>query len=192
MTTPDPSGSPPSQGGADVSVRVAWSDDAPAIARVQVAAWKLIYQEVLPKPLLDQLNPDEIAMGWAAAMSRPPDARNRLLVALERNVVRGFCVTGPSTDPDSDPIAVGDLSDLTIDPEHFGKGHGSRLIQAAVDTLAADRFQLVNVWVNSAADDLRRFLESAGWAPDGAHRTLELSTGGNQVKQIRLHAAIDG
>ena len=35
------------------------------------------------------------------------NARNRVLVALERNTVRGFAVTGPASDPDLDPVAVG-------------------------------------------------------------------------------------
>jgi len=190
MTPPDSLQNQPHQGGADVSVRVAWSDDAAAIAQVQVKAWQSNYRDTLPQSLLDQLDADEIAEVWSAAMATPPDARNRLLVALERNLVRGFCVTGPSADPDADPIRIGEISDLTVDPAHLGKGHGSRLIQAAVDTLVADGFKLAQVWVNSEADALRAFLESAGWAPDGGHRTLELVDGSSQVKQVRLHAAV--
>ncbi|MEZ5160787.1 MAG: hypothetical protein R2709_08655 [Marmoricola sp.] len=44
---------------------------------------------------------------------------------------------------------------MTVDPEHLGNGHGSRLVQAAVDTLVADHFEIANVWVNSEADALR-------------------------------------
>ena len=65
------------------------------------------------------------------SLGRPADARNRVLVALERNLVTGFLVTGPATDPDCDPISVGELTDLTVDPHKRGAGHGSRLLQAA-------------------------------------------------------------
>ena len=43
-----------------------------------------------------------------------------------------------------------------------------------------------------ADDDAQRtFLTDAGWAPDGAHRTLDLDgTGATQVKQVRLHTAL--
>jgi ribosomal protein S18 acetylase RimI-like enzyme len=190
MTPPEAATPEPPKGGADLSVRVAWSDDAPAIAGVQVVAWRQSFRDTLPQALLDQLDADEIAANWAEAMTRPPDPRNRVLVGLERNQVRGFCVTGPSPDPDADPIQTGELSDLTISPDHLAQGHGSRLVQAAVDTMAADRFKLANVWVNSDADEMRAFLEGAGWAPDGAHRTLEPIAGGAPVKQVRLHAAI--
>ena len=90
---------------ADVSARVAWSDDAPAIAAVQVRAWRTTYAELLPADVLAALDPEQIAAGWAQSLGRPADARNRVLVALERNLVTGFVVTGPATDPDCDPVA---------------------------------------------------------------------------------------
>jgi hypothetical protein len=90
---------------ADVSCRVAWSDDAPAIAAVQVRAWRSSYAGLLPAEVLSALSPEEFAEGWRASLSRPADARNRVLIALERNLVTGFAITGPASDPDRDPIA---------------------------------------------------------------------------------------
>lgn len=176
---------------SDVSVRVAWADDASAIAEVQVAAWRASYDGLLPAEVLDALDATQLAAGWHEAMQHPPDARNRVLVALERNHVRGFCVTGPAEDPDADPVATGQLDDLTVAPEHRGNGHGSRLLQAAVDTLVADRFTLALTWLATTDDRTRSFLTGAGWAADGAHRTLDLrGDGSTTVKQIRLHTAI--
>lgn len=176
---------------ADVSCRVAWADDAAAIAAVQVRAWRTSYAGVLPADLLEQLTPEDLAPGWQQALTRPPDARNRVLVALERNLVTGFALTGPATDPDCDPVADGEITDLTIDPHQRGHGHGSRLMQACVDTLKADRFTRGVVWLGSTDDEGRRFWTAAGWAPDGAHRTLDLTGDGSvTVKQVRLHAAL--
>jgi len=173
---------------ADVSCRVAWADDAPAIAAVQVRAWRASYADLLPADLLADLDPEQFAAGWRDSLSRPPDARNRVLVALERNLVTGFAVTGPATDPDRDPVADGEVTDLTVDPHKRHTGHGSRLMHAAVDTLKADRFSRAVTWLATQDDETRRFLTSAGWAPDGAHRTLDLTGDGTvQVKQVRLH-----
>jgi GNAT superfamily N-acetyltransferase len=173
---------------ADVSVRVAWAEDAEAIAGVQVRAWRRAYDGLLPADVLDALDPAELATAWAASLTKPKDARNRVLVALERNAVRGFALTSPSDDPDSDPVVDGELSDLTVDPDHTGHGHGSRLLQAGADTLRADRFGRAVLWLNSTDDALRKFLTSAGWAPDGAHRELDLrGDGAVRVKQVRLH-----
>lgn len=175
----------------DTSVRVAWADDAPAIARVQVDAWREEYADLLPAGTLAALELEAVAAGWQAALQRPPDARHRVLVALERNRVTGFVVTGPSPDPDCDPIAVGALSDLTVAPAERGKGHGSRLLQAAVDTLVADRFSSAVTWLNAVDDVRRSFLSVAGWDPDGAHRELDLhGDGALTVKQVRLHTSI--
>lgn len=176
---------------ADVSVRVAWADDAAAIAEVQVRAWRTSYADLLPAEVLEGLGADDLAAGWHAALQRPGDARNRVLVALERNTVSGFVVTAPAADPDCDPIETGELSDLTVAPDRRGCGHGSRLLQAAADTLVADRFVRAVTWLPTADDPLRGFLTSAGWGPDGAHRTLDLlGDGSTTVKQVRLHTAL--
>lgn len=186
--SPAPSGPSP---GADVSCRVAWADDAEAIAAVQVRAWRASYAGLLPTDALDSLEPDRIAQGWREALVRPPDARNRVLIALERARVTGYAVTGPATDPDCDPVQVGEVADLTVDDGERGHGHGSRLLQACADTLRADRFVRAVLWLPSADDDLRGFLTGAGWAADGAHRTLDLTGDGSvTVKQVRLHTAL--
>lgn len=176
---------------SDVSCRVAWADDAPAIAAVQVRAWRTSYADLLPAELLDALDVEQAAAGWRASLQSPPDARNRVLVALERNLVTGFAVTGPAADPDLDPVTDGEISDLTVDPHQRGHGHGSRLMQACVDTLQADRFARAVTWLPAADDDTRAFLTTAGWGPDGAHRTLDLTGDGSvTVKQVRLHTSL--
>lgn len=174
---------------ADVSVRIAWSDDAGAIAALQLRTWQEQYAGLVPAEAL----PSDVAAAtaaWQESLRKPQDARNRVLVALERNRVVGFTITGPATDPDCDPIADGELQELTVDPGERGKGHGSRLLQAAIDTLLADRFGRAVTWTVATDDALRVFLSEAGWAPDGAHRTLDLDGSGTTlVKQVRLHTA---
>lgn len=175
---------------ADVSVRIAWADDANAIAGVQVRAWSELYADVLPAEALPT-DAAVVADQWREVLAKPADARNRVLVALERNRVVGFALTSAADDPDCDPVADGELAEVTLDPTERGKGHGSRLLQAAVDTLAADRFSRAVSWVNVGDDALRTFLTDAGWAPDTAHRELDFDgTGSVRVKQVRLHAAI--
>jgi GNAT superfamily N-acetyltransferase len=173
---------------ADVSVRVGWADDAPGIAEVQVRAWRREYDGLLPADMLEAMTPGDVAEAWREALTKPKDARNRVLVALERNAIRGFAVTSPAADPDADPIADGEVSELTVDPDHTRHGHGSRLVQACADTLRADRFTRAVTWLNSTDDVRRGFLTEAGWAPDGAHRELDLHGDGSvRVKQVRLH-----
>ena len=170
-------------GGADVSCRVAWADDAEAIAALQTEAWRERYGDALPADFA--VDPGE----WRTALARPGDARNRVLVALTRNRVDGFAVCTPAADPDRDQIADGEISEFTVAAHRRGGGHGSRLLQAAVETLQADRFLRAVTWVDSTDDAGRAFLEGAGWAPDGAHRELA-APDGRALKQVRLHTAI--
>ncbi len=187
MSTPGPAPS------ADVSVRIGWADDAAGIAEVQVRAWRQEYADLLPAEVLAAMDPADFAAAWQASLTKPQDARNRVLVALERNAIRGFAVTGPSSDPDADPVADGEIVELTVDPEQTRHGHGSRLVQACADTLRADRFTRAVVWLNSTDDVRRAFLTEAGWAPDGAHRELDLHGDGSvRVKQVRMHTDLSG
>ncbi len=180
MTTPGP----------DVSVRVAWADDAAAIAAVQLRAWPEMYAGLVPAEAMPT-DIEPLAAAWRAALAKPADARNRVLVALERNRVLGYVLTSPASDPDCNPISDGELSEITVEPAERGKGHGSRLLQAAVDTLVADRFTRATSWVVASDDAVRSFLTDAGWAPDTAHRELDLDgTGTTTVKQVRLHTAL--
>ncbi|MDN5854948.1 MAG: GNAT family N-acetyltransferase, partial [Actinomycetia bacterium] len=122
---------------------------------------------------------------------KPGDARNRVLVALERATVRGFAVTGPAVDPDADPIADGEIAEFIVNADARGEGHGSRLLQACTDTLRADKFTRATWWIISTNDALRGFVEGTGWAPDGAHRELDLDgSGTSTVKQVRLHTSL--
>ena len=176
---------------ADVSVRVAWADDAPGIAAVQVRTWRSSYADLLPAEALDALDVDQVAAAWRESLTTPKDARNRVLVALERNRIVGFAITSPADDPDCDPVSDGEVAEFSVDPDEQRKGHGSRLVQACADTLAADRFARAVTWLTSTDDALRDFLAGAGWAPDGAHRELDLHGDGTVlVKQVRLHTAL--
>lgn len=174
---------------ADVSVRIAWADDAAAIAALQTRAWAAHYGDVLGDAA--QLDPQATAAAWHTALTRTTDARNRVLVAAERNRVVGFAVIIPAADPDCDPVSTGEVVEFSIDPGEVNLGHGSRLLQAAVDTMVADHFSRAVMWLLSNDDSGRRFLTEAGWAPDGAHRELDLDgSGATKLRQVRLHTAI--
>lgn len=172
---------------ADVSARLAWPDDAASIVRVQLASWRS--NPLIPAEALDALDPGELTERWAALVSSPKDARMRVLVALERADVRGFALVHPSYDPDSDQVADGEIGEFAIDPDHQRAGHGSRLLQASIDTLEADKFTRALWWIASTDDVLRSYVTESGWEPDGAHRELEGDSGAT-VKQIRLHTAL--
>lgn len=171
--------------------RLAWPQDAEAIADVQIAAWKRSYAGILPDDVLASLNRESLAAAWREEIGRPTEARQRILVALDESDVVGYVLTAPAEDPDCNPAVDGEIDDLTVHADHEQSGHGSRLLHAAVDTLRADKFERAVVWLTSTDDARRTFLTESGWAADGAHRTLDLNDDGKVlVNQVRLHTAL--
>jgi GNAT superfamily N-acetyltransferase len=176
---------------ADVSVRAARVDDAGDVASVQAATWRSSYAGVLPDDVLSAVTPQSLAPQWDGAIRTSPSPRHRVLVACEGRRVVGFASVAPGADPDADPTDDADLLELAVDPGHRGAGHGSRLLAAAVDVLRDAGFATARHWVNADDDEAREFLVSAGWAPDGATRELDLrGDGAVVVRQVRLHTGI--
>ncbi|OUZ07973.1 GNAT family N-acetyltransferase [Aeromicrobium sp. PE09-221] len=173
---------------ADVSARLAWPDDVEAIAALQAESWRESFTDVLGDQL-DSLRPHDLAERWRQVIAAPRDARQRVIVALERATVRGFALVHPCHDEDADRVADGEIGEFVIDSEHRGQGHGSRLLQACADTLRADRFTRAVWWLGSTDDTTRAFATAAGWAADGAHRELAAETGAT-LRQVRLHTGL--
>jgi ribosomal protein S18 acetylase RimI-like enzyme len=175
-------------------VRPARAGDAEPLARVQVASWRRVFAGIVPDALLAELTGEE-AMGvwrdrWRAAITSPPTSRHHVLAAVEEPPSRAvvvFVSAGPATDADRWPGTDGELYELRVAPDQTSRGHASRLLHAAADTLAQDGFHTLCTWVLAADTALRGFLESSGWAADGARGELDVGT---SVPVLRLHTTI--
>nr|WP_131762260.1 GNAT family N-acetyltransferase [Actinomadura fibrosa] len=176
---------------ADVGVRPARRADAAAVADIQVRTWRHAYRDLLPAAVLDAVTAPDARETWrerwAEAAAAPPSPRHRLLVAVASDLVVGFAAHGPSEDGDRDPATTAELIALLVDPLHARAGHGSRLLAATVDLLREDGTATLVSWAFEGDEVTRAFLGSAGWAPDGTARTLDM---GEPVRQVRLHTDI--
>jgi GNAT superfamily N-acetyltransferase len=164
-----------------------------------VASWREGYAGIVPAELLGELTGAEAMAAWQErwqdAIASPPTSRHRVLVAvcsgsgagLSGREVVGFASAGPATDSDRWPATDAELYELRILPEQTRHGHGGRLLHAVAETLADDGFHTASTWTLEADTALRSFLESAGWAADGARAELDV---GVRVPTIRLHTAI--
>ncbi|MFD0773923.1 GNAT family N-acetyltransferase [Streptomonospora algeriensis] len=172
-------------------VRSAREADIDTVVDVQVAAWQAMYGPLLPEPVLREIGSDEAAARfreqWQASLANPPTSRHRLLVATDRRAVVGFAALGPATDDDCWPATDAEVYALHVHPDHARRGHGSRLLNAAVDHLVDDGFHAALLWVLEQDNPLRTFAEAAGWRPDGATRELDPGT---PLPMVRLHASI--
>lgn len=163
------------------SVRLARTSDVDDVARVQIAAWRAAYADLLPDAVLGALDADDIAWEWGRALLQ--SGPHRLLVAIgSEGTVVGAAAVGPSDDPDA--AGAGEITLLVVDPAHWGAGHGSRLLQASVDHLIAAGHGEAVTWIPLADEPRRAFLQSAGWGPDTAYRDREV--GDDVIREVRL------
>ncbi len=154
---------------ADASVRLARPSDAPAVGFVQAVLWREAYASLLPREVLEGFQPQAFAGVWRTSLERPPSPAHRLLVACAGEQVVGFAAVGPSGDPDAKD-GDGELLVLGVHPQARRAGHGSRLVNAAVDTARGAGFTGLRGWLLSTDEDTRAFLTDAGLAADGAYR----------------------
>ena len=171
---------------ADVSVRPARPEDAERVARVQLETWRTAYADLLPAEALD-LPEEQVAAVWLGAVeSRAP--RHAVLVAMERIELVGFLASAPAGDDDLDAATTAEVTNLLVVPRWGRRGHGARLLAAAVDTWRREGTTTAVCWAWERDRVTQDFLVSAGWEPDGARRGLD--TGAAIEAQVRLHVDV--
>jgi len=179
-------------------VRPARPEDAAEIARIQLSTWRTAYRRMFPAHVLAKLDEGYLARGWAEAIEAAPSPRHRVLISVEQtataDTVVGFAASGPADEhalaPEEPPLAdsVAAITDLLVEPRWGRRGHGSRLLSAAVDLWREDGFTSAVAWAYDADEAMKKFLASAGWEPDGAGRALDVDD--MLVNQLRLHVAL--
>jgi GNAT superfamily N-acetyltransferase len=161
-----------------VTVRPATLEDAPALGRVHVRAWRAAYRGQMPDDYLDGLRPEDRAAGWERGLRRDRD-QDPVLVAERDSEVVGFALVGPAEEPEG----AGELYAINVDPDHWGTGAGRALLAAAEAELARLGYAEAVLWVLPGNQRARRFYQIAGWATDGTERTAEVQ--GVVVPEVR-------
>jgi len=180
-------------GRAEPAVRPARPADAPAIAHVQLVTWRTAYRSLLPADVLDTWDETAAAESWTQAITSPPTPGHGLLVATEGPEQVGYLAYGPAElaeDETSSPEGpTTEVAALVVEPRWGRRGHGSRLLAAAVDLLLPTGVRRLQQWVPETDEVTAGFLESAGWAADGWARTLD--TGTSTIREHRWHVLLD-
>lgn len=145
--------------------------DAEAIGAVNAVSWRSRLRGILPDEALEKLHPDDLGLVWAGSILNPPSPIDRVLVAVEGDVVRGYAAMAASGDPDADS-STAEMVALEVDPDHQRHGHGSRLMAAIVDTALQSGITVLTAWCPLDDEVRRAYLQSAGWGPDSARRDL--------------------
>lgn len=172
---------------ADASARIARPSDAPAVGLVQAEIWREAYRHILPSEVVEQFDAASFSRVWRSSLQSPPSPRHVLLVACAGAQVVGFAAVGPSIDADANE-KTGELLAMGVHPNARRTGHGSRLLNAAVDTLRGKGFDSMSIWILAIDEATRAFLTAAGLSPDSAFRDRVIGVDGSVAREVRLTA----
>jgi ribosomal protein S18 acetylase RimI-like enzyme len=172
---------------AEIQIREANIADAAGIARVHVVTWQHAYRGQMPDDFLNDLSIAQRTQNWTALLSNTfPKAHT--LIALDGDLVVGFCSIGASPNEDADE-QNGELFAIYVDPQMMGKGFGSALMAEAVSKMREDSFTHATLWVLATNAPSIRFYEHQGWSADGATKTDAI--GAFELHEIRYARRLD-
>ena len=166
---------------SDYEVRPATLRDAKSIAEVHAAAARAAYQDILPEDELRALAPATREAKWREAIefSEP-----QVQVAVLGDEVVGFVGYDRSRDAKT-PSTTGEIWALHVRPEHWGKGVGVALWDAAREGLEEEGCTVVTVWVPLRNDRALRFHELAGFKRE-MKTAKTTALGSVKIEEIRL------
>ncbi len=158
------------------------AEDARAISEVQVLGWQHAYRGILPDEFLAELSVERREIWWQHQIQA--GALSVAVVEDDDGEVVGFASSGRGDHPHE-----AELYAIYLDPGRIGKGFGRSLMEAAVSTMRAQKYQQAILWVFADNAPARRFYEQAGWSVDGTFKVEEI--GGAQPTQIRYRRALE-
>ena len=147
-------------------------EDRRAVSRVYEESWRDAYRGIIPQAYLDGIPEGK----WAA--ERP---EWRTLVCTDGGRIVGVSSVCASRLAQYD--SWGEIVSLYLLPAYVGKGHGRRLLEAAVGELNAMGFSDVFLWVLEENLRARRFYERSGFVRAGG--VLEDCIGGKALRELR-------
>ncbi len=155
-------------------------DDFPAAAQVYVDSWKHAYQGLVPQRYLDKLRPD----GFISLLRADPDAN---LILEEDGRIIGTAYVSFARDELRE--GYGEIVSLYLLPDAMGKGHGRRLLQAALDKCRENGLSHAMLWVLSDNHYACHFYERMGLERSG--RTKTEAIGGAELPLTEYTVRLD-
>lgn len=156
-------------------IRAASTDDAAALAALQVRAWRETYADGVPERVyarMAQEGPEQ----WAQRLTEPDGTATWVAVERENGELAGFSSAAATGPGDLRPLL---LSSLYVLVRWHGQGLGRALLEHAVGDAPA------YLWVAEGNDRAQRFYERNGFALDGERRVEEQWGGIADLRMVR-------
>ncbi|MCH7342842.1 GNAT family N-acetyltransferase [Pelomonas sp. CA6] len=170
---------------SSIEVRPATLRDAKVIAQIQVAAAQDAYKGLWPDSALANLSVAQRQAYWREAIQL---CEPQLLVAHVDNEPMGFVGFDRSRDKGT-PSTTGEIWAVYAAPQHWDKGVGQALVQAAREGLQEEGCTKVTLWTYQGNGRALRFFEQAGFEPEfDSAKTVDVE--GVKLQQLRLQRTV--
>ncbi|MBV8469657.1 MAG: GNAT family N-acetyltransferase [Burkholderiaceae bacterium] len=170
---------------SSIQVRPATLRDAKAIAEIHVAASQDAYKGLLSDATLDGFSVQKRQAFWREAIDL---CEPQVMVAHIDNVMMGFVGFDRSRDKGT-PSSTGEIWAMYAAPQHWDKGVGLALWDAARDGLQEEGCTKVTLWTYLRNERALRFFELAGFKRE-LNSTKTTEVGGQRLEELRLHRSL--
>lgn len=151
----------------DANIRTANSEDLSALVAIFRDCWNISYADLLPEDVRDAMTVEAAKDLWKGAVEAHPDRKTLVLEA--DGEVAGMARIGK----DPEDSNRGHLFSLYISPRFGGKGLGKSLLNEALNSLVADGFNELSLWVFKENTTAKALYEKLGFQPNQRERTDE-------------------
>lgn len=162
-----------------MTIRTGRPGDEHELADLHIVSWQVGYAEIFPSDFLASLDRSRRVSWWRDFM----EAGRVVHVAVVDDQVVGFCHAD-----ESDDGGWGEVHAIYVHPEHWGQGHGHRLMLAGEDWLRQLGFERALLWVLEDNERGRSFYERQGWKRGRPYRLEDI--GGTQVGEVRYESEL--
>jgi GNAT superfamily N-acetyltransferase len=169
-------------------IRKADVDDAAAIARVHVDAWRTTYVGIVPDEYLAGLSYEQRAQNWRESLADWAGREFTLVAENDQRAIVGFATGGPEREGNA--VYRGELRAIYLLADSRRIGIGRRLVAGVAKGLFDAGFDSMLVWVLSD-NPSRRFYEMLGGkfvtekvVEIGGVRLIEVAYGWQNVRQL--------
>lgn len=163
------------------TVRPATVRDAKAIARVHATTAQATYRDLLPQEALAGPSLEQRQAHWREAIEY---SEPQVQVAVHEDEMVGFVGFDRSRDKGT-PSTTGEIWSLYVLPDHWNRGAGTVLWDAANEGLKEEGCTRVTVWVPVRNDRALQFFEHMGFKREmNTLKTVGLGT--HKIEELRL------
>jgi GNAT superfamily N-acetyltransferase len=140
-------------------IRNAVLEDAPALARVRVDAWRETYRGLIPDAYLDELSYAENESNFSNRIEAGERQGCCLVAEDEAGTLLGFAIGG--IERSLNPEYMGEIYAIYLLKEYQRKGVGTALVKAVVQWLLDREMNSMTIWALEQ-NPARKFYEALG------------------------------